>query len=67
MRIDQRERENEEWEQNLSWTLALSVNSLPILFPVLIFIFPLPLLITRSRFLVLVTSAIRRDKNSPQS
>ena len=58
MGINQREQENEKWEQNLTWTLALSVTSLPILFLVLIFIFPLPLLITHSRFPVLVTSAI---------
>ena len=61
------ERENKKWEQNLTWTLDVSVNSLPILFLVLIFIFPLHVLITRSRFPVLVTSASRSDKRSPQS
>ena len=64
---DQREQETEKWEQILTWTLDVSANSLPILFLVLIFIFPLPVLITRSRFPVLVTSASRSDKRSPQS
>ena len=55
---DQREPENEEWEQNLTWPLALLVTSLQILFFVPIFIFRLPVLIALSWFSVLVTSII---------
>ena len=52
---DQRDRENEKWEQNLPFPISKFIT---ILFLVLIFIFPLPLLITYSRFPVLVTWAI---------
>ena len=35
------ERENEKWEENLNWTLALLVTSFPILCFVSIFHFPI--------------------------
>ena len=50
------EQENEKWEQNLTSTLALSVNSFPILCLFPTFYFPVPLaLVLCSPFPVLVT------------
>ena len=50
------ERENRKWEQNLTWTLALSVTSFPILCFLPIFHFPVsrarsPLSVSRLRWL----------------
>ena len=51
---DQGEQKNEEWEQNLTWPRSPVSNFVIILFFVSIFIFLFPVLITLSRFPVLV-------------
>ena len=56
------ERDNERWEQNLTWNPALSVASFPILCFVAIIHFPVPRARCSSRFLVLVTSVLKRIK-----